>query len=550
MYTKMGFSVGIVGGAMLCWGGVVGGVAFGWFLGGVECSFLLDFYSSFFLVVGCYVTSSILLFSMWYMGGEPGLGKFILYLMAFLLFMLLLVFAGNLVFLMVGWEGVGIMSFLLISWWGGRSEATVAGLQAVIYNRVGDFGLYMAVFSLVGVGVGVGMGGGGVVGWLVLMLLLVGGMAKSSQFFFHPWLPSAMEGPTPVSSLLHSSTMVVAGVFLLIRLEDILGAVGGAVFVVGAVTMLYGSLCAFGQMDMKKVVAFSTTSQLGLMVCGLGMGFYLMAFFHMCMHAFFKSLIFITSGVFIHSAVGGTQDIRGGGFSKGFTFLCLMLSSLSLGGFPFFAGFYSKDVLLENMYGPVLNRFGVMLLVCASALTVGYSLKLALSVGGGWKEGVGASGLVEGSEGPAVVWFMLRLGVLGVTLGVVAMGAFGLVGEEYLSVGLKVVPLGILFTGALLGSGSWGGWSGASVLNLGTFMYSYNPLIHRVFVLGFLKFWGEVLGIFEYMWWEATHVDVWGALSGGLLSGGQWGFGGGIRGYFLWFTLIGALGGGLVMITW
>nr|YP_001481138.1 NADH dehydrogenase subunit 5 [Phallusia mammillata]CAL23080.2 NADH dehydrogenase subunit 5 [Phallusia mammillata] len=532
MLLKWGLWSGMLVGVLWACGGVGGDLVFGMFLGGVECSFLVDFYSLFFMVVACYVTLSIMSFSGWYMAEEPAILKFTLFLGVFLLFMLMLVFAGNLMFLMIGWEGVGIMSFLLISWWSGRSEASVAGVSAIIYNRVGDFGLYLALFALVGSGGALsilGDWGASEVGGLVLLLILVGAMAKSSQFLFHPWLPSAMEGPTPVSSLLHSSTMVVAGVFVLIRLGDLLSmGVGGAVLLVGALTMLYGAACAYGQEDMKKVVAFSTTSQLGLMVCSLGLGYYLVAFFHMCMHAFFKSLIFISSGVFIHSSVGGLQDMRGGGLSAGFSFLCLMLGSLSLGGFPFFAGFFSKDSLLENMYGPVVNRFGIVLLIMASVVTVGYSLKLAVNIGGRWSTGSVVGSLLGGVENGAVLWFMLRLVTLGVGLGFFMIAGFGICGEEYLWSSLKVVPLGILFAGLLLGWLSWGGQTA------GIFMYSYNPLIHRMVVSFFLKKFCVALGVCEFWLWEGLHIGGFARSAATASSLALSAFGGGLRSYFAW----------------
>lgn len=244
--------------------------------------------------------------------------------------------------------------------------------------------------------------------------LLFGALAKSSQFFFHPWLPNAMERPTPVSSLLHSSTMVVAGVFLLIRLGNIVG--GGCELFFGALTILYGRLCALRQADMKKIIAFSTTSQLGLIVCCIRMRFYGLAFFHLCMHAFFKSLIFISSRLFIHSQVGGLQDTRKGGVKARFAFCCLVLGSLSLSGSPFMAGFFSKDLILENMHGPVLNRLSTLIIIIASVATVAYSVKLSLAVGRGE---VLPAALKAGVEGGSTVFFIFRplfLGVVGGSL--------------------------------------------------------------------------------------------------------------------------------------
>lgn len=289
------------------------------------------------------------------------------------------------------------MSFLLISWWWGRSEASQSRVQAIIYNRVRDFRLYMRLFLLIFSGGRLVLRGGDEISVGLGILILVGAIAKSSQFLFHPWLPNAIEGPTPVSALLHSSTIVVARVFLLIRMGRVVSRELG--LLVGSLTMLYRSLCAFGQTDIKKVVAFSTTSQLGLILCSLSIGFYGLAFFHLCIHAFFKSLIFISSRVFIHSIVRGLQDIRGGRLVSGFSYLCLVVGSISLRGGPFLSRFYSKDLILENMYGPIFNRLVVIILLVASIITVAYSLKLIQAVRAQWWGGSLYSRLIRRVEG-------------------------------------------------------------------------------------------------------------------------------------------------------
>merc|ERR1712018_646484 len=286
----------------------------------------------------------------------------------------------SLIFLLLRWERVRIISFLLISWWPGRSEASTSALQAVIYNRVRDFRLYIAILIVVvyrrcqsfrfgGLNVLVGLG---------LFLRIV---AKSAQFHFHPWLPNAIERPTQVSSLLHSSTIVIARVFLLIRtIECMPLVILSTVLLVRSLTILYRSLCRLFQRDVKKTIAYSTTSQLGFMMATLGIGLSLVAFIRLALHAFFKSVIFISSGYIIHDSANN-QDYRRIGkniaVSKVAT-ISITMGSFSLVGFPFFARFASKDLILENLIRRVLNRFCVVVVFFSCVLTVGYSSRLVL----------------------------------------------------------------------------------------------------------------------------------------------------------------------------
>ena len=342
--------------------------------------FTLDFYSVSFFMLRYLVLWSILLFSIRYIREEAGLKKFIFFMVLFITFIFCLTSCTNLMFMLLRWERVRILSFLLISWWPRRSEASTSALQAVMYNRVRDFRLYIAILVIF-ILRGQQEFDFGVYNIIISVRLLIRIIAKSAQFLFHPWLPNAIERPTPVSSLLHSSTIVMARVFLLIRVTDTMSLfMIETVFLIGALTMVYGSICALFQSDMKKTIAYSTTSQLGFIISTLGMRIAILSFIHLCLHAFFKSVIFMSSGYIIHDSANN-QDyrrIRKNIINAKIATVSMVMGSLSLAGFPFFAGFASKDLILENLMRRILNRICIILIFFSCILTVRYSTRLIL----------------------------------------------------------------------------------------------------------------------------------------------------------------------------
>jgi NADH-quinone oxidoreductase subunit L len=353
-------------------------ILFDWLPSGslqVEAGFLVDPLSVTMALFVTGVGALIHLYSVGYMHGDPKYSKFFLYLNLFLFSMLMLVFGNNLVVTFLGWEGVGACSYLLISFWHHRESAATAGKKAFVTNRVGDWGFMVATFAIwsaLGTVTYTEIASSpamtAATGTAVSLLLFVAAAGKSAQLPLYVWLPDAMEGPTPVSAMVHAATMVTSGVYLLVRMNNVLTDDALIVIaVVGAATALFAALCAVAQHDIKKVLAYSTISQLGYMFLAIGSGAYVAAIFHVITHAFFKALLFLGSGSVIHG-MGDEQDMRKMGalrLAMPITGATFIIGWLAIAGVPPFSGFWSKDEILlaaweqENI-GPLLWVIGLI----------------------------------------------------------------------------------------------------------------------------------------------------------------------------------------------
>ena len=409
---------------------------FPWIVSGdlqVNWALRADTLTAVMLVVVTTVSSLVHLYSIGYMDEDPNRPRFFGYLSLFTFAMLMLVTADNLVQLFFGWEGVGLASYLLIGFWYQKPSANAAAIKAFVVNRVGDFGFALgifAVFMMIGstdfetiFSAAPAVAGKTIdfLGWqanamtLICLLLFMGAMGKSAQFLLHTWLPDAMEGPTPVSALIHAATMVTAGVFMVARLSPLFELAPNAqavVMFIGATTAFFAATIGLVQNDIKRIVAYSTCSQLGYMFVAMGAGAYSVGMFHLFTHAFFKALLFLGSGSVIY-AMHHEQDIRnmGGLWRKiPYTFAVMCIGTLALTGFPLFAGYFSKDAIIESAYAAhnPFATYAYLLTVVAAGLTSFYSWRLI------WKTFFGEPHNREHYEAAheSPLWMLVPIGVL------------------------------------------------------------------------------------------------------------------------------------------
>jgi NADH-quinone oxidoreductase subunit L len=353
----------------------------------IPFEFLVDPLSSWFLLIITGIGFLIHIYSIGYMHDDEGFSRFFTYLNLFIFFMLLLVLGNNYLIMFVGWEGVGLCSYLLIGFWFKNTAYNNAAKKAFIMNRIGDLGFLMGIilifvtFGSITYGEVFASASNGSEATItaIALLLFIGAMGKSAQLPLYTWLPDAMAGPTPVSALIHAATMVTAGIYMIVRSNifySMSAEASQVVAVVGVATALFAATIGLFQNDIKKVLAYSTVSQLGLMFLGLGVGAYSSSVFHVTTHAFFKALLFLGAGSVIH-AMGGEQDMRKmGGLWKHLpiTGKVMAIGTLAISGFPLLSGFFSKDEILAHTYehSPTLWFFGQV----ASILTAFYMFRL------------------------------------------------------------------------------------------------------------------------------------------------------------------------------
>ena len=411
--TSLFVSISAVLSILVFWRGIQNNIygnykIFEWISSGnfiANWSINIDPLSSVMLVVVTFVSALVHVYSIGYMSHDPHKPRFMSYLSLFTFSMLSLVVSDNFLQLFFGWEGVGLCSYLLIGFWYKKETANNAAIKAFIVNRIGDFGLAIAIFlifffygtinfeevfqatstliekKLIFLGVETSLI------TLICIFLFIGAMGKSAQFLLHTWLPDAMEGPTPVSALIHAATMVTAGVFLVVRCSPIFEYSQFAlnlVAIVGMVTAIFAASVALVQNDIKKIVAYSTCSQLGYMFFAAGIGAYHVAMFHLFTHAFFKALLFLGAGSVIH-AFKDEQDIRNmGGIGKKlpYTYAFMLIGTLALTGFPFLSGFYSKDAIIEFAYlaNTPLGNYAASVGILTAFFTSIYSWRLFFKV--------------------------------------------------------------------------------------------------------------------------------------------------------------------------
>ena len=411
--TSLFVSISAVLSIFVFWNGIQNNIygnylIFEWITSGeftANWSINVDPLSSVMLVVVTFVSALVHIYSIGYMSHDPHKPRFMSYLSLFTFSMLALVVSDNFLQLFFGWEGVGLCSYLLIGFWFKKETANNAAIKAFIVNRIGDFGLAIAIFliffffgtinfeeafqatsqysekKLVFFGIEVNLI------TLICIFLFIGAMGKSAQFLLHTWLPDAMEGPTPVSALIHAATMVTAGVFLVVRCSPIFEYSQVAlnlVTIIGMVTAIFAASIALVQNDIKKIVAYSTCSQLGYMFFAAGIGAYHVAMFHLFTHAFFKALLFLGAGSTIH-AFKDEQDIRNmGGVAKKlpYTYAFMLIGTLALTGFPFLSGFFSKDAIIEFAYlkNSSLGNYAATIGIITAFLTSIYSWRLFFKV--------------------------------------------------------------------------------------------------------------------------------------------------------------------------
>ena len=352
----------------------------------IEFNFIFDKYSLFLTFLISSISFIVICFSTWYLSEDPHKNRFLALLLLFSVSMLFLVSSFNFFILFIGWEGVGILSFLLINFWFNSINSNKSAIKAILYNKIGDIGYLIGLSLLIIIIYNTNLTtlnllNNNKVIFYILLFFIIASVAKSAQIFLHCWLGDAMAGPTPVSALLHAATMVTAGVFLLFRLESLIyldKLIQNIIVIIGVFTIIFGGLSSINQFDIKKIIAFSTSSQLGYMYLTNGLLISNGGLFHLLTHGFFKALLFLTAGIIIHN-VHNEQDIRKYGafiFTFPFSFLLFLVGSLSILSFPFLSGFYSKEIIILTSFHETFPIHVFILMTIGALFTSIYSFKL------------------------------------------------------------------------------------------------------------------------------------------------------------------------------
>nr|ACJ69437.1 NADH dehydrogenase subunit 5 [Sigara septemlineata] len=431
---------------------------------------MLDYISMIFMGCVLMISSMVIMYSNSYMGGDMYKKRFLLLVMLFVLSMILMIMSPNLISILLGWDGLGLVSYCLVIYFQ-NFKSFSAGMLTILTNRIGD------VAILISISWSMNLGSWNFIyyvywdSWMafLLIMLVLAGFTKSAQIPFSSWLPAAMAAPTPVSALVHSSTLVTAGVYLLIRFNNLFMNIDCSFFVfIGMLTMFMSGLGANFEFDLKKIIALSTLSQLGLMMSILFLGFYNVAFFHLLTHAFFKALLFLCAGLIIH-CMSNSQDIRhmGGIINKlPFTSTCFCISSMSLCGIPFLSGFYSKDLVLEIYSMEGVSLYIYLIYFISVGLTASYSLRLVYYCLSGYNNLYVCNNYFEDFQ---MNYPMILLTYLSIVLGSIFMWSF--FSTPYLVVlplHLKVMPILFILVGG------WIGYELSQLMLLENFMINYN----------------------------------------------------------------------------
>nr|YP_010164076.1 NADH dehydrogenase subunit 5 [Gecarcoidea lalandii]QRK27378.1 NADH dehydrogenase subunit 5 [Gecarcoidea lalandii] len=446
---------------------------------------IFDWISMLFLSFVLLISSSVMYYSGSYMMGDSNYNRFMYLVLAFVFSMMMMVLSPNLISILLGWDGLGLVSYALVIYYQNEKSAN-AGMLTILSNRVGD------VAILLGIGLMMNLGSWNFIvysyyildeDWILLkFLIMLAAMTKSAQIPFSAWLPAAMAAPTPVSALVHSSTLVTAGVYLMIRFSSALegSKIQSMLLIISCLTMFMAGLGANFEYDLKKIIALSTLSQLGVMLSILALGFPDLSFFHLLSHALFKALLFMCAGVVIHS-VGGYQDIRYMGCLVKFMPLSvafMTVANLALCGFPFLAGFYSKDMILEVSFMSWTNYIALILYILATGLTVSYTMRLIFySLSGEFNLSCMSN---VSDESKIMTNSMILLGFSAIMMGAVL--SWLLFPEPYMicmSVFMKNLVLIISFIGAMLGY----------MFNLMNTTYNLKSLKNYKFVIMFGSMW-------------------------------------------------------------